>query len=57
MAFSFATASSAAIMPVPTGPGFELTIKVAMPISLGTAFGLHWNLYGLWTGVAIALAL
>lgn len=30
---------------------------VAMPISLGTAFGLHWELYGLWSGVALALAL
>ena len=29
LVFSFATASSAAILPVPTGPGFELTIKVA----------------------------
>jgi MATE family multidrug resistance protein len=30
---------------------------VAMPISFGTAFGLNWNLEGLWTGVAIALGL
>ena len=30
---------------------------VAMPISMGTAFGLRWGLWGLWTGVAIALAL
>jgi multidrug resistance protein, MATE family len=30
---------------------------VAMPISLGTAFGLGWGLYGLWTGVALALGL
>lgn len=30
---------------------------VAMPISLGTTFGLGWGLYGLWTGVAIALGL
>lgn len=30
---------------------------VAMPISFGTAFGLHWELEGLWTGVAIALGL
>lgn len=30
---------------------------VAIPISMGTAFGLHWKLYGLWTGVAIALGL
>ena len=30
---------------------------VAMPISMGTAFGLSWRLYGLWTGVAIALGL
>ena len=30
---------------------------VAMPISMGTAFGLGWKLYGLWFGVAIALAL
>ncbi|KAL2429653.1 Ethionine resistance-conferring protein 1 [Exophiala dermatitidis] len=30
---------------------------VAMPISFGTAFGLGWGLWGLWTGVAIALGL
>jgi multidrug resistance protein, MATE family len=30
---------------------------IAMPISFGTAFGLHWELGGLWTGVAIALGL
>lgn len=30
---------------------------VAMPISMGTAFGLNWGLYGLWSGVALALAL
>lgn len=30
---------------------------VAMPISFGTAFGLHWGLYGLWIGVAVALGL
>ncbi|KAL1992390.1 hypothetical protein VTN49DRAFT_4422 [Thermomyces lanuginosus] len=30
---------------------------IAMPISMGTAFGLGWNLIGLWTGVAIALCL
>ena len=30
---------------------------VAMPISMGTAFGLGWGLWGLWTGVAIALGL
>jgi multidrug resistance protein, MATE family len=30
---------------------------IAMPISFGTAFGLNWNLEGLWTGVAIALGL
>ena len=30
---------------------------VAMPISMGTAFGLHWDLYGLWSGVALALGL
>ena len=30
---------------------------IAMPISMGTAFGLHWGLWGLWTGVAIALGL
>jgi hypothetical protein len=29
LAFSFATASSAAIMPVPVGPSSDLTIKVA----------------------------
>jgi len=30
---------------------------VAMPISFGTAFGLHWGIWGLWTGVALALGL
>ena len=30
---------------------------VALPISLGTAFGLGWNLYGLWGGVALGLFL
>ena len=30
---------------------------IAMPVSMGTAFGLHWELYGLWTGVALALGL
>lgn len=30
---------------------------VAMPISFGTAFGLGWDLLGLWSGVAIALGL
>jgi len=30
---------------------------IAMPISFGTAFGLHWELEGLWTGVALALGL
>ena len=30
---------------------------VAMPISMGTAFGADWGLRGLWTGVAIALGL
>ena len=30
---------------------------IAMPISFGTAFGLGWELRGLWTGVAIALGL
>ena len=30
---------------------------IAMPISFGTAFGAGWGLWGLWTGVAIALGL
>ncbi|OAX80667.1 hypothetical protein ACJ72_04991 [Emergomyces africanus] len=30
---------------------------VAMPISMGTAFGLGWSLSGLWAGVAVALLL
>ena len=30
---------------------------MAMPLSYGTAFGLGWELRGLWSGVAIALAL
>ena len=29
---------------------------IAMPISFSTCFGLHWELYGLWAGPAIALA-
>ena len=29
----------------------------AMPISMGTALGLGWGLYGLWMGVALALGL
>lgn len=28
---------------------------IAMPLSFGTAFGLGWGLWGLWTGVALAL--
>ena len=30
---------------------------VALPISMGMAFGAGWKLYGLWTGVAVALGL
>lgn len=30
---------------------------VAMPISMGTAFGAGWGILGLWAGVAIALGL
>lgn len=30
---------------------------VAMPVSMGTAFGAGWGLWGLWTGVALALGL
>ncbi|KAM0717091.1 hypothetical protein Q7P37_006943 [Cladosporium fusiforme] len=30
---------------------------IAMPISFGTGFGLHWDLYGLWAGPAVALGL
>ena len=30
---------------------------IAMPISFGTAFGLCWELEGLWSGVALALGL
>ena len=30
---------------------------VAMPISIGTAFGTQWKLHGLWAGVATALFL
>jgi len=30
---------------------------IAMPISFGTAFGLDWELEGLWSGVALALGL
>lgn len=30
---------------------------IAMPISFMTAFWLRWELFGLWTGIAIALGL
>ena len=30
---------------------------IGMPISFSAGFGLHLGLYGLWTGVAVALAL
>ncbi|KAL1303556.1 hypothetical protein AAFC00_006926 [Neodothiora populina] len=30
---------------------------IAMPISFGFGFGLHWDLYGLWAGPAIALGI
>ncbi|KAM5441484.1 hypothetical protein MferCBS31731_003555 [Microsporum ferrugineum] len=30
---------------------------VALPIGMATAFGLHWDLWGLWGGVAIGLFL
>ncbi|KAG9238466.1 MATE transporter [Amylocarpus encephaloides] len=30
---------------------------IAMPLSFGTAFGLNWELEGLWSGVALALGL
>ncbi|KAJ5227573.1 uncharacterized protein N7469_007579 [Penicillium citrinum] len=30
---------------------------IAMPISMGTTFGLNWGVMGLWTGVALALLL
>lgn len=30
---------------------------IAIPISMGTTFGLGWGLFGLWSGVAIALFL
>lgn len=30
---------------------------IAMPVSMCTAFGLNWGLYGLWSGVALALFL
>lgn len=30
---------------------------VALPISMGTAFALHWDLLGLWGGIAIGLGL
>ncbi|PYH87455.1 MATE efflux family protein subfamily [Aspergillus ellipticus CBS 707.79] len=30
---------------------------IAMPISFGTTFGLDWGLFGLWSGVALALLL
>lgn len=30
---------------------------IAMPLSFGTAFGAHWGIWGLWTGVALALGI
>ncbi|KAF2672520.1 putative membrane protein, putative efflux pump [Microthyrium microscopicum] len=30
---------------------------IAMPLSFGTGFGLHWDLNGLWGGPAVALGL
>ncbi|KAF2459062.1 multidrug and toxin extrusion protein [Lineolata rhizophorae] len=30
---------------------------IAIPISFGTGFGLHWGLYGLWAGPAVALGI
>nr|OQO24807.1 hypothetical protein B0A51_06805 [Rachicladosporium sp. CCFEE 5018] len=30
---------------------------IGLPISFGTGFGLHWDLYGLWAGPAIGLAM
>jgi MATE family multidrug resistance protein len=30
---------------------------IALPISLGLAFGLDWKLQGLWTGVTVGLAM
>ena len=30
---------------------------IGLPISFGSAFGLDWQLRGLWSGVAIALGL
>jgi MATE family multidrug resistance protein len=30
---------------------------IALPISLGLAFGLDWKLQGLWTGVTVGLAI
>lgn len=31
--------------------------KIALPVSFATGFGLHWDLYGLWTGPFFALVL
>jgi MATE family multidrug resistance protein len=28
-----------------------------MPISFSTGFAMHWGLYGLWAGPALALAI
>lgn len=30
---------------------------IGMPVAMTTAFKLHWELYGLWSGVALALLL
>lgn len=30
---------------------------IGLPISFGTGFGLHWDLYGLWAGPALSLGI
>ena len=32
-----------------------MRLQIAMPISMATAFALHWDLIGLWAGPALAL--
>ena len=33
----------------------DFCVQIALPVSFGTGFGLHWKLFGLWLGPAIGL--
>jgi hypothetical protein len=35
----------------------SINSQIAIPVSLGIAFGLQWGLFGLWMGPAIGLFL